>query len=95
MREKHLRSLMCLVCLLLFFPGWIAAEVLLDAGLRQFASVTGAVAPPWLRGVLSLLVLGGVLLGLAHLFAARLHRRYPDSQPRNAAWNAPGVRGGD
>jgi hypothetical protein len=45
--------------------------------------------------VLSLLVLGGVLLGLAHLFAARLHRRYPDSQPRNAAWNAPGVRGGD
>lgn len=87
MQEKHVRSLACVVVLLVFFPAWIAANYALSLAIQTCARWTGLVCPPWMAGTLQFAVFAAILLGLAYTAARRLNRRYPDSPARSASWN--------
>jgi hypothetical protein len=51
-------------------------------------------APPgWLRNLITLLLFGGLYMGLAYATAAWLDRRYPHTRARSAAWeDSPGMK---
>ena len=90
MKEKNVRSIAWFVTLVIFFPLWIASQAFLDFILRLTKEHWDIAWPAWFTGILSILVFGGVLLGLAYRTAAIMHRKYPDSPPRDAAWDRQG-----
>jgi hypothetical protein len=82
MQEKNARSLAWFASLLVFFPLWISAQHLFSNAV----SVLELNMPDWLYGFFTLLILGGVLLGVAYASAFLLNRKYPNSPARSANW---------
>lgn len=88
MQEKNIRGLFWLGSLLLFFPLWIGLMHGVQLGLDEAAIRWSWRLPDWFRGLISFGLLALCLLGPAYLLAKHLDRRFPDSPPGSAAWDA-------
>lgn len=87
MQEKEVRTLVWFGSLVVFFPLWVALQAGFSLLTGWLEMRFGLVLPPWLRGLFTLIILGGALLGVSYAAAAWLNRKYPNAQVRSASWD--------
>jgi hypothetical protein len=90
MQEKHLRSLMVLLTLVVFFPTWIALMALYHYGLRELEARLQIELSLWLKNVGSFILLGLVLMVVTRRASSWLDKKYPHAKARSAHWQDAG-----
>jgi hypothetical protein len=86
MHEKHHRSLVVLITVVVFLPTWIVAMFAYHHGLISLESYFETTISLWLKNTGSFVLLGLILIMLTRCAAGWLNQRYPDSRPRSADW---------
>jgi hypothetical protein len=90
MQEKEVRTLAWFGSLVVFFPLWVAAQAGFSLLAGWLETQFGLTMPPWLRGLFTIAILGGSLLGVSYATAAWLNPKFPDSKARSASWDGRG-----